>query len=237
MRMCYALQKSRIQPFLFSTATASKQRHLHTGYPTPPTALAGAGDALVQIQGQGLGLSLWRPPGASRSCHSTARGGAGRRGLSRCYRLWNALGPGTGGVTPHSPCPSKSFACGSSTAQPPALSGAAPPGAKTQGGKSFPGKSFPVTSLWQPSLLLRERRRGAGEAGTRPGSSCGENSLGEQGLNILLRGETGTQSSLFPRSGRCQLTDSPNQRWEKQDERQGTGQVLSGHGTSAVGQG
>lgn len=148
VRSCYALQESRIWPFPFSAVTALKQHHLHTGYPTPPTVLAGAGAAVVQFEGQGLGLGFWRPPHASRSCHSTARGGAGRRGLPWHCRvlqavectaaLPKALVQGGLHCCPPPPLPRKSFACGSSTARPPAVSGAAPPGAKTRWGKSFP---------------------------------------------------------------------------------------------------
>lgn len=135
-RRCYALQKSKIQPCPFSAVTAPKQQHLHAGYPIAPTGLAGAGAAPVQFEGRGLGPGLRIPPGDSRRCEEkgsllASQGAAGCR-----MHQSPARDPGVcvGGHTA-APTPSENFACGSSTARPPAPSGAAPLGAKTEGRK------------------------------------------------------------------------------------------------------
>lgn len=158
VRRCYALQKSRIRPFPFSAVTASKQEHLHAGVPNPSYGAGGDRSCPGAVSRTGFGGGSTETPRCFQEPPQHCQGRCREKGSLQMLlgaagcgvHHSPALSPGYRGLHCCPPSPARAcFACGSSTARPPALSGAAPLGAKAQG-----GKSFPVTSLWQPSLLL-----------------------------------------------------------------------------------
>ena len=196
VRRCYALQKSRIQPFPFSAVTASKQQHLCAGYPTPPTVLAGAGAALAQFQGQGLGLGLQKPPGASRSCQGRCGEKGSAPGVAGCCRLWSTM----------KPCP-RPRCSGGYTAAPPAPARALPAAA------AQPGHQHSLEQLLRGQRPREESHSLLHPYGSHPGCSGeGGEALMELVPSLAGHMSLGRQGRGQALSDRAEATSRPHER-------------------------